>query len=220
VIKILAALFMLIDHVGMIFFPENYLLRIIGRVSMPLFAYCIARGFYFSEKKGTTGRYVRNLFLFAAVSQVPFTVLSLWIEGGFALNIGFTWLLSVCFMKALITEKKPLALGCMCALIFLTALAVPMDYGLYGVLYPCVFYLFMYRVEKPQYAFVGMTALYALYVLTGGSQIQAFSIVTFPVLIIAKQYDEKLSLPRRFFYWFYPLHIGVLLLLKGVILSC
>lgn len=36
-IKILAALFMLIDHIGMIFFPENYLLRIIGRVSMPLF---------------------------------------------------------------------------------------------------------------------------------------------------------------------------------------
>ena len=72
-IKILAALFMLIDHIGMIFFPENYLLRIIGRVSMPLFAYCIARGFYFSEQKGTTGRYARNLFLFAAVSQVPFT---------------------------------------------------------------------------------------------------------------------------------------------------
>lgn len=62
-IKILAALFMLIDHIGMIFFPENYLLRIIGRVSMPLFAYCIARGFYFSEQKGTTGRYARNLFL-------------------------------------------------------------------------------------------------------------------------------------------------------------
>jgi len=95
-----------------------------------------------------------------------------------------------------------------------------MDYGLYGVLYPCVFYLFMYRTEKPQYAFVGMTALYALYVLTGGSQIQAFSIVAFPVLMIAKRYDEKLSLPRRFFYWFYPLHIGALLLLKGVILSC
>lgn len=100
------------------------------------------------------------------------------------------------------------------------SLAVPMNYGLYGVLYPCVFYLFMYRAEKPQYAFVGMTALYALYVLTGGSQIQAFSIVAFPVLMIAKRYDEKLSLPRRFFYWFYPLHIGALLLLKGVILSC
>lgn len=215
-IKTLAALFMLIDHIGMIFSPENYLLRIIGRLSMPLFAYCIARGFYFSEKKGTTGRYTRNLFLFAAVSQIPFTVLSVWIEGKFALNIGFTWLLSICFMKVLTTEKKPLALGC----IFLIALAVPMDYGLYGVLYPCVFYLFMYRAGKPQYSFVGMTALYALYVLIGGSQIQAFSIMAFPVLIIAKKYDEKLTLPRRFFYWFYPLHIGVLLLLKGVILLC
>lgn len=106
VIKILAALFMLIDHIRMIFFPENYLLRIIGCVSMPLFA------------------------------------------------------------------------------------------------------------------FVGMTVLYSLYVLTGGSPIQAFSIVAFPILIIAKRHDNKLSLPRRFFYWFYPLHIGVLLLLKGVILSC
>lgn len=214
-IKILAALFMLIDHIGLILFPEVYWLRIIGRLSMPLFAFCIARGFHFSEQKGTTARYARNLFLFAAVSQIPFTVLSICIEGAFSLNIGFTWLLSVLFMKALMSEKRPFALGGMCSLIFLIALAVPMDYGLYGVLYPSIFYLFMYYTDKPQYAFLGMTALYALYAVIGGGQMQVFSLAAFPVLIIAKRQDEKLTLPRRFFYWFYPLHIAGLLALGG-----
>lgn len=39
-IKILAALFMLIDHAGLILFPEIIILRYIGRLSFPLFAFC------------------------------------------------------------------------------------------------------------------------------------------------------------------------------------
>jgi len=216
-IKALAALFMLIDHIGMILFPQAYVLRIVGRLSMPLFAYSIARGFYYSDTKGKAARYARNLLIFAVVSQIPYTVLSVWIGGAFSLNIGFTWLLSVCLMKTLSSENKPVALGGMCALIFLLALAVPMDYGLCGVLYPSIFYLFLFGVNKPQYVFVGVTALYALYVLTGGGQIQAFSIAAFPVLMIAKKRDDKIILPRRFYYWFYPLHIAVLLVIKALL---
>ena len=47
-IKLLATLFMFIDHVGMILFPDIRDLRLIGRISMPLFAYCVARGFYYT----------------------------------------------------------------------------------------------------------------------------------------------------------------------------
>ena len=67
-IKALAALFMLIDHIGMILFPQAYVLRIVGRLSMPLFAYSVARGFYYSDTKGKAKRYARNLLIFAVVS--------------------------------------------------------------------------------------------------------------------------------------------------------
>lgn len=89
-IKTLAALFMLIDHLGLILFPESYWLRIIGRISMPLFAYCIARGFYFSEKKDRIKYYLHKLVLFSVVSQIPFTILAVKIYEEFSLNIGFT----------------------------------------------------------------------------------------------------------------------------------
>jgi hypothetical protein len=218
VIKVLAALFMLIDHIGMILFPQIYILRIIGRLSMPLFAYCIARGFYFSEQKGTTMKYARNIFLFAVVSQIPFTVLSIWVEGAFSLNIGVVWLLSICLMKAFVTEKRPLYLGVTCGLIFLIALAVPMNYGLYAVLYPSVFFLYMFRVNKPQYAFLGMAILYAFNVFMSGGQIQVFTLVAFPVLLIAKKHDDIIKPSRRFFYWFYPVHIAVLLAIKWTLM--
>ncbi|MBO5782826.1 MAG: conjugal transfer protein TraX, partial [Clostridia bacterium] len=43
-IKILAALAMVIDHVGLLFFPFDPVFRMIGRLAFPLFAYMIAEG--------------------------------------------------------------------------------------------------------------------------------------------------------------------------------
>ncbi|MFB2921097.1 TraX family protein [Aerosakkonema funiforme] len=43
-IKVLAALLMLVDHIGAIFFPKIFVLRIVGRLSFPLFAWLIGQG--------------------------------------------------------------------------------------------------------------------------------------------------------------------------------
>lgn len=43
---------MVIDHVGVIFFPDTIELRIIGRLAMPFFAFSIARGFLLFDEKG------------------------------------------------------------------------------------------------------------------------------------------------------------------------
>lgn len=209
-IKALAALFMLIDHIGAILYPQVVGLRVIGRLSMPLFAYCIARSFYFTEQKGTTKKYARDLFLFAVVSQMPFTLM----KGSFALNIGFTWLFALCLMKTVVTEKRPLVLGGVITVIIFAAIRIPMDYGLYGVLYPAMLYLCLFHRNSLILAFSGMNALYALHVLLGGGQRQIFSLAALPVLLIAKRYDARIRLPRRFFYWFYPVHIAALLVAR------
>ncbi|HHU49810.1 MAG TPA: hypothetical protein GXZ37_08835, partial [Clostridiales bacterium] len=44
-VKLIAMAAMLIDHIGAVFFPEAIWLRIIGRISFPLFAWGIAVGF-------------------------------------------------------------------------------------------------------------------------------------------------------------------------------
>lgn len=78
-LKLVALLVMTIDHLGLVFgqqgwnlLPVNSLiLRLIGRSSFPLFAFCLAQGW-----KRTRNRkaYFINLVLGALVSQIPFTM--------------------------------------------------------------------------------------------------------------------------------------------------
>ena len=43
-LKLLAALFMTIDHVGVLLLPHVIVLRILGRLALPIFAFMIAEG--------------------------------------------------------------------------------------------------------------------------------------------------------------------------------
>jgi hypothetical protein len=66
--KLLACALMVVDHVGEIFFPGHTLLRLIGRLVFPTFAYLIAEGF--RHTKDPTS-YLGRLLLFSLISQ-PF----------------------------------------------------------------------------------------------------------------------------------------------------
>ncbi len=44
-LKIIAMVSMVFDHVGDMFFPELEWLRMIGRLAMPIFSFCIAEGY-------------------------------------------------------------------------------------------------------------------------------------------------------------------------------
>ena len=44
-LKIIAAVTMLIDHAGLMLFPQATWMRAVGRLAFPLFAFCIAEGF-------------------------------------------------------------------------------------------------------------------------------------------------------------------------------
>ena len=50
-LKIIACLFMVIDHVGLTFFPECDIFRILGRLAFPIFAFFIAEGSRYSRNK-------------------------------------------------------------------------------------------------------------------------------------------------------------------------
>ncbi len=67
-LKLLACALMLVDHLGSIFFPHEPVMRAIGRLAYPLFAYLIAEGY--SHSKDRTS-YLGRLFLLSLVSQ-PF----------------------------------------------------------------------------------------------------------------------------------------------------
>ena len=49
VLKIIACITMLLDHMGFILFPEYPIFRIIGRIAFPIFAFLLAEGCYYTK---------------------------------------------------------------------------------------------------------------------------------------------------------------------------
>jgi hypothetical protein len=131
---------------------------------MPLFAFCIARGFFYTKNKG---KYFTLMIIFAAISQMPFHFMRLLGRGvdlsfgdlpyrtmeAFRLdthyNILVTWLLALLFLwglERLLSEKfewllftGALLIGPIAASFYLS-----FDFGLYGVILPGIFYLTFY----------------------------------------------------------------------------
>lgn len=48
-LKIIALILMTIDHVGAYLLPQYTVLRLVGRLSMPIFAWAIAEGCYYTK---------------------------------------------------------------------------------------------------------------------------------------------------------------------------
>ena len=163
-IKLIAVVTMIIDHIGFVFFPEVTILRIIGRIAMPLFAFSIARGFFYTKSKG---KYFTLMAIFAVISQVPFHYMRLAGRGmeltssdipyqfmaAFRLdahyNILVTWLLAMLFLLGLerLLNKKCEWLIVTAALLIgpiATSFYLSFDFGLYGVILPAIFYMTFY----------------------------------------------------------------------------
>lgn len=69
VLKIIALISMIIDHIGLVFFPEQIVFRLIGRLSFPIFAFFVAEGWYYTRSKK---RYTLLMFVFMLISWVPY----------------------------------------------------------------------------------------------------------------------------------------------------
>lgn len=214
-IKIIACLTMLIDHIGMIFFPNILIFRCIGRVSMPLFAYSIARGYFYSKKNLSIRKYVKNLFLFTIVSQIPYSFMN---NG---MNIGATWLISVILLYLLENKKSVVNIFIIMTFIIVLIYILKFDYGIYGVLMPIVMYKLMICNRNPYIAFVLMIILWSIYVIinrgSSGSLIQVLSFISIFLITLIDKYDYKIRLSKWIFYSFYPIHILVLIGLRTII---
>ena len=93
-LKIIACITMLIDHIGFLLFPKVMLLRYIGRISLPLFAFLIAEGCLHTRSKL---RYFLSIFSMAIFCQSVYVIEDL-LDGRISslyLNILFTFAFSI-----------------------------------------------------------------------------------------------------------------------------
>lgn len=72
-LKIIAIITMLIDHTGAVLFPEPqyFWLRIIGRLSFPIFVFLLVEGFNHTRN---VKKYLARLGIFALLSDIPFNL--------------------------------------------------------------------------------------------------------------------------------------------------
>lgn len=250
-IKLIAVITMIIDHIGVVFFPQYTILRIIGRIAMPLFAYCIARGFFYTNNKG---KYFAYMIAFAAISQVPFHYMRIAGRGGvisfdnigatvieaFSLgahyNIMVTWLLAMIFLLGLNRFISKRCDGLLLTAAFLMAPIIvsfhlAFDFGLYGVILPALFYVTFYGrsvaegtskkdvvIRVFDYVNVFIFVAIATYVLwVGRSTLQFYAVLAIPLIPLTMSIDNKVKLPKLFFYFSYPVHIAVLVVIAWMI---
>lgn len=210
-VKLFALIFMTIDHIGMCFFSDCIWFRIVGRLSMPLFAFAIARGW---KNTRNQKKYFFSMLSFALISEIPYVFLR---ELGITsyVNIGFTWVLSLLMLIVIDKGKDHIGYLLFVPLFLASAYVLPINYGCYGVLIPVMIYLIMVHNQKCVYACYTLCALWFVYViehkLHGGSVdmviVQIFALLSYPIMRVFWHRDH-LRLPKMLFYWYYPLHLA------------
>lgn len=149
-LHILAMAFMLCDHLWGTIVPGNDWLTCIGRLAFPIFAFLLVEGyFHTSDLK----RYVRRLFLFALLSEIPFNLaMGSRLFYPIHQNVLWTFLLALGFIhwneKAKHSGKlwKRVAVGILSVVLgYLAGILTMADFYQGGVLTVLVFYFFRGR---------------------------------------------------------------------------
>ena len=219
-LKLLAMVSMVFDHVGDMFFPEQTWMRMIGRLAMPIFSFCIAEGYAHTRDKN---KYMLRMGLFAIVSELPFDLaFSRGLDWGHQ-NIMLSFLISILALRSfdwLLGEANPetgkfqagrAALGVLAVLGMAgLALLLKADYTLFAVIAVFLFYVLRHRHPVLRSAvgvgFLALTRTVGYYCATGLSLI--------PLLLYNGKKGRGL---KWLFYVFYPGHLLLIWLVKTLI---
>lgn len=213
-LKLLACACMVLDHAGDSFFPEQVWMRILGRMALPLFAFCLAEGFAHTRDRG---RYLKRMGLFALISEVPFDL----VTSGRILELThqnimltFFWALLGLSLFERLREKgtRPASAGAFVLLAFFSLFSLPlgMDYHLLGTGLVFLFYLLRRKALPVR---LGCGALF--HILLRNVGIYWFGLLGFvPLLFYNGRRGRGL---KWFFYVFYPAHLLLIWAVRGLL---
>lgn len=220
-LKLIAIVSMLIDHIGGAFFPEVGIFRWAGRLAFPIFCYCLTVGLLYTR---SVKKYLMRLGIFALVSQ-PFYILAFHPVSQFRenltnWNIFFTLFLSLLAMAGLKERKWWLF-----ALAFFVVSWWNFDYSGTGIQLMLIFYLCRNhpKVGAALYCLSYLPALWTRWpedplCLTVGSMIvdwSIFAILAAPLIFLPLR--SRLKINKWFFYGFYPAHLALIALVRNLV---
>lgn len=219
IIKYIAVVAMVIDHIGALFVPISTPLgtamRVIGRLTAPIMCYFLCEGYLHTRNKK---RYAIRLLIFGVLSQFAYTYMLYGYFWKLHFNVIVTFFL--CFMLLLVLDKA--------GQLWLKALLVATimllchycDWGLMAPLWTACFYICKDSKRNMSFWYLILCAFWVCrccYVTYSGggewynSLWQIGSVLALPIILSyngKKGSDNKFS--KWFFYWFYPLHMLIL----------
>lgn len=208
-LKILAMISMTMDHIGLMLLPDWTILRILGRLALPIYAWMIAEGCRHTRSRK---KYFLRMAALAALCQAVY----FFAMGSVYMCILVTFSLSIALIGAIenYQEKRDrasqiLAFVSLLAVFFL-CVALPelwkssdfaIDYGIAGVLLPVLVY---FGREKTKYLTAGLILLGFGY---GGIQWAALAAVPLLGMYNGQRGEKNLG---KWFYLYYPAHLLVI----------
>lgn len=206
-LKIIAAIAMTLDHIGLILFPRITVLRLIGRIAMPIFSYMIAQGCHYTRNKL---RYFLGVFLLGVVCQSVYVIASgdwyLCMPISFAISIALVFALQ----KAAAGSKLfYLAFAVGVAALYGLTQVMHLDYGFWGCMmavFASVPMLFKKADRRWSVLALGVGMLPLAFSMGAW---QFWSFLAIPLLLLYNGQRGKWKM-KYFFYIFYPTHLALL----------
>ncbi len=218
VLKWIAVITMLIDHVGVVFFPEYSIIRWIGRISFPLFAFLICEGY---RHTSNIWKYFLRLGIFAIISEIPYDYcLFNRIIYPYSQNIFFVLLLGLLVLylidKEYVIKDKDITIYCQIAIVIVAcviAYFAGFSYKYVGVLFIVIMYYI--REYFPLFSF----AAFIIYLIAYGMANALFVLLSLPLIYL---YNGEQGVSGKklkwLFYIIYPLQFVVFIIIRDYLI--
>ena len=231
-LKIIALVFMFVDHAGKMLFPGIPEMRIIGRIAFPIYVWCMIVGFHYTR---SVPKYLLRILIVGLISQPLYNIAlnHTWRDP----NIFLTLFLGLCALWG-IREKKYLSQFWAPAAAIAVAIVLKADYGWKGVL----LFILLYAVRDSRPGIAAVMVAYFLFwgsfysvtksifgisfdvsqlpgflsqPLTAFLRMETYALLSLPFILIRFKHD--LRMPRWIGYVLYPAHLALLYALEQIL---
>lgn len=229
-LKILASIFMVLDHMWATMVSGNDWMTYLGRLTFPIFAFLISEGFIHTSN---VKKYILRLLGFALLSEIPFNLF----YGGnwfypYHQNVMFTLLLGLLGIVVIDKARKEKTAK---SIIKSVLLLIPIslgafitfpDYGFWGYLTVIMFYLFrgfrfawllqlvsmiLLHLILPE----GQNIIIELFGKNYEFAVQGFAVLALiPIWLYNGKKGKGGKILQYGFYAFYPVHMIILYLIR------
>lgn len=218
-LKYIALAAMTVDHVATAFLtgvPAAYIpMRVIGKLTMPIMCCMLAEGYRYSR---SLPKYYLRLFIFAAVSAVPY---SLFLYDTWFYYKDFNFLFTLLFALAAINiyDKIKNKIPALLAAMVPVACSFFCDWGVTAPLFALAFFI---AGKDPYKRFAMSNAIALAYIIVTlftesfSTVLTSLGLLLAPILLCfySGSRGSRSPLNKWLFYVYYPLHLAALALIR------